>query len=239
MYRNGQHSHGVSMECVCIVAVAAQIAPCSLTEFGVQLTWGLRLRPPVYNLISREAAVDTELDGIAIPKGTGTLDTFDTNGSILPKFYGNNSKPHKFRNQSKIVCLLRSGWPSWPEYGFLKSTLQVSPCTLELSTDIRRSATRTCAHHSGIRCISFCTSGPDFGLPWSARSGRTHWTSIQTGSCKISPLEEHLAICDLTLTGAYDVPGSQESSTTSHSPQDRNSTSFEYSRGKLERVKWI
>ena len=35
---------------------------------------GLRLRPPVYNLISREAAVDTELDGVAVPKGTGTLD---------------------------------------------------------------------------------------------------------------------------------------------------------------------
>ena len=31
----------------------------------------LRLRPPVYNLISREAAVDTELDGVAVPKGTG------------------------------------------------------------------------------------------------------------------------------------------------------------------------
>lgn len=32
---------------------------------------GLRLRPPVYNLITREAAEDTELDGVSIPKGTG------------------------------------------------------------------------------------------------------------------------------------------------------------------------
>ncbi|CAK9106518.1 Cytochrome P450 4c21 (CYPIVC21) [Durusdinium trenchii] len=31
----------------------------------------LRLRPPVYNLITREASVDTELDGVSVPKGTG------------------------------------------------------------------------------------------------------------------------------------------------------------------------
>lgn len=31
---------------------------------------GLRLRPPVYNLLTRETAYDTELDGVALPKGT-------------------------------------------------------------------------------------------------------------------------------------------------------------------------
>jgi len=31
---------------------------------------GLRLRPPVYNLLTREAAHDTELDGVMLPKGT-------------------------------------------------------------------------------------------------------------------------------------------------------------------------
>jgi len=31
----------------------------------------LRLRPPVYNLITRDAAHDTELDGVTLPKGTG------------------------------------------------------------------------------------------------------------------------------------------------------------------------
>ncbi|CAJ1329030.1 unnamed protein product [Effrenium voratum] len=31
----------------------------------------LRLRPPIYNLLTRDAAHDTELDGVALPKGTG------------------------------------------------------------------------------------------------------------------------------------------------------------------------
>ena len=93
--------HAMSFMHVCIVAVAAYIvAPCSLTEFW-SATWGLRLRPPVYNLISREAAVDTELDGYLIPKGTGTLDMFDTNGSISTKFDGKRHETTPSRTSSE------------------------------------------------------------------------------------------------------------------------------------------
>lgn len=60
----------------------------SLGEKNSVTPSGLRLRPPVYNLISREAAVDTELDGVAVPKGTGTLDGDIFWGRALGTFGG-------------------------------------------------------------------------------------------------------------------------------------------------------
>lgn len=56
---------------------------------------GLRLRPPVYHLLTREATDDTELDGVLIPKGTGVSihigavnrhpDAYDDPDAFLPE----------------------------------------------------------------------------------------------------------------------------------------------------------
>ena len=172
MYRTRLHCHGMS--CNVIYArmhrSSSSIHSCTMQFDGVL---ECNLRPPF-----KASSLQSDLSGsgsgyragtdMLFPKGQVPWTCSTQTGQFRRSFMENDMKrlqAAQVQKPIKIPFLLRSGWLSWPEYGFLKSTLQVSPCTSELSTDIRRSATRTCAHHSGIRCISFCTLGPDFGLP--------------------------------------------------------------------------
>eukprot|EP00928_Gymnodinium_smaydae_P086775 TRINITY_DN71205_c0_g1_i1.p1 TRINITY_DN71205_c0_g1~~TRINITY_DN71205_c0_g1_i1.p1 ORF type:complete len:482 (+),score=58.65 TRINITY_DN71205_c0_g1_i1:44-1447(+) len=69
---------------------------------------GLRLRPPVYNLITRQAARGTELDGVSIPKGTGISihigainrhpDVWDRPGEFDPARFMQQKQPRIFNN---------------------------------------------------------------------------------------------------------------------------------------------
>jgi len=76
---------------------------------------GLRLRPPVYNLFTREVKKDTELDGVAIPAGTGVSihiasvnrhpDAYDDPNAFIPeRFLAKKQKgvkgPRVFNNLS-------------------------------------------------------------------------------------------------------------------------------------------
>eukprot|EP00441_Pelagodinium_beii_P033847 CAMPEP_0197639630 /NCGR_PEP_ID=MMETSP1338-20131121/14195_1 /TAXON_ID=43686 ORGANISM="Pelagodinium beii, Strain RCC1491" /NCGR_SAMPLE_ID=MMETSP1338 /ASSEMBLY_ACC=CAM_ASM_000754 /LENGTH=449 /DNA_ID=CAMNT_0043212383 /DNA_START=55 /DNA_END=1400 /DNA_ORIENTATION=- len=69
---------------------------------------GLRLRPPVYNLITRETAHDTELDGVSIPKGTGISihigainrhpEVWDRAGEFDPERFMKAKQPRIYNN---------------------------------------------------------------------------------------------------------------------------------------------
>lgn len=76
---------------------------------------GLRLRPPVYNIFTREVTKDTELDGVALPAGTGVSihiasvnrhpDAYDNPDSFIPeRFLAKKEKgvkgPRVFNNLS-------------------------------------------------------------------------------------------------------------------------------------------